>query len=459
MTKTEIENMVAAQREYFLKGNTLDLINRKSYLATLYDTIKRHVDEIYDALYKDLGKSARESYMCEIGLTLSEISYLIKHFKSLTAKKRVKTPLAQFPAKSVIYPSPYGTVLIMSPWNYPFLLSMDPLAEAIAAGNTVVLKPSNYSPHTDEVMKKIISEVFPSELVSFVEGGREENTALLDTKFDYIFFTGSKMVGKLVYKKAAEHLTPVTLELGGKSPCIVDESAKIETAAKRIVFGKFLNAGQTCVAPDYILVHESVKERFLKEVKKQILLQFGSEPLQNNAYGKIITKKHFDRVNGLIAQDKVVCGGKSDADLQKIEPTVLLNVDYQDLCMQEEIFGPIMPILTYTDIDEVIKTVNGGPSPLALYIFTENKKLAEKVIKTCRFGGGAINDVVIHLATPYMPFGGFGDSGMGSYHGKKGFETFSHYKSIVDRKGSFDIKLRYQPYKDSDDKIVRKFLK
>ena len=459
MTKTEIENSVIAQRRYFAEGNTLNLSNRKAYLSALYNAVKRYEGQICDALYKDLGKSARESYMCEIGLTLSEVSYLLKHFKSLTSKKRVKTPLAQFPSKSAIYPSPYGTVLIMSPWNYPFLLSIEPLAEAVAAGNTVILKPSNYSPNTSAVMIKLLTEVFPPELVSFVEGGREENAALLDIKFDYIFFTGSKTVGKLVYKKAAEFLTPVTLELGGKSPCIVDKTADIKASAKRIVFGKYLNAGQTCVAPDYILVHEDVKKDFLNEVKKQIILQFGSSPMQNNAYGKIITKKHFDRVNGLIAEDKVFYGGKSDGDLQKIEPTVLDNINYQDLCMQEEIFGPIMPIISYNDIDKVIKSINEQPSPLALDIFTEDKVLADKVIKTCRFGGGAVNDVVVHLATFYMPFGGFGESGMGSYHGKKGFDTFTHYKSVIKGNSKFEIDLRYQPYKDSHDKIVKKFLK
>lgn len=459
MTKTEIENIVNRQRDYFKEGKTLPVSVRKNYLNKLKKAINAYENEIFEALTKDLGKSPRESYMCEVGLTLSEITYLLKHINGFTKKQRVLTPLAQFKSKSYRLPSPYGTVLIMSPWNYPFLLSIEPLVEAIAAGNTVVLKPSNYSPFTSNVIGKILSDVFPTEVVSVITGGRAENTALLDTEFDYIFFTGGKTVGGLVYKKAAEFLTPVTLELGGKSPCIVDKTANLSLAAKRIVFGKYLNAGQTCVAPDYVLVEESVKEEFIAAAKAEILRQYGRDPIKNSDYGKIITDKHFERIKSLIGKDKVVCGGGADEVTRKIEPTILDNVTYDDAVMQEEIFGPVMPILTYSNIDDVIKKINEGPSPLALYVFTEDKKLADKVTKVCRFGGGAINDVVIHLATSYMPFGGFGSSGMGSYHGKKGFETFTHYKSIVDKSTKIDLNMRYQPYKKSDEKLIRKFLK
>lgn len=459
MTKNEIENIVNAQRKYFFTYKTLDVSLRREYLVKLKQNIVKRKNEIGDAINKDLGKSFRESYMCEIGLTLSEIDYLLKNLNAFTKKQRVKTPIAQFMAKSYTVYSPYGVTLIMSPWNYPFLLSVEPLAEAIAAGNTVVLKPSNYSPYTDEVICKIIKETFPEELVSVVTGGRNENEALLDIRFDYIFFTGSKTVGKLVYRKAAEYLTPVTLELGGKSPCIVESDADIKLTAKRIVFGKFLNVGQTCVAPDYVLVNEKVKDELLTEIKKQITEQFGERPLSNDSYGKIITPRHYERLKGLIDTEKLVCGGKFNDDLLKIEPTVLSDVTDDDECMKDEIFGPVLPVMTFKNIDDVIYRVNASPSPLALYIFTENKALAERVITTCRFGGGCVNDVVIHLATSNMPFGGFGESGIGGYHGKKGFETFSHQKSIVDKSTKFDLNVRYQPYKPSDDKIVEKFMK
>lgn len=459
MTKIEIENIVNVQREYFLNGRTLSVKNRRQYLTALKNEIIAREKDIEDALYEDLGKSPSESYLCEIGLTLDEISYLLKNLTKLTKVRRVKTPLSQFAAKSYRVPSPYGSVLIMSPWNYPFLLSMEPLVEAIAAGNVVLLKPSNYSPKTSLVMTEILTKVFPKELVFVVLGGRAENAALLDIKFDYIFFTGGKTVGKLVYRKAAEFLTPVTLELGGKSPCVVDKTAKLPLAARRIVFGKFLNAGQTCVAPDYILVHESVKDDLIKEIKKEIVRQYGDEPLKNDCFGKIVTDRHFDRIVSLIDQEKVVHGGKCDKERRKIEPTVLDNVTDDDAVMKEEIFGPILPILTYRDVGDILDRVNLNSSPLAFYVFTEDKMLADGLMKTCRYGGGCVNDVVIHLATPYMPFGGFGESGLGGYHGKYGFETFTHFKSVIDKSTKIDLNMRYQPYKESNDRLIKKFLK
>ena len=459
MTKEEILEIVERQKQYFASGKTLPVATRKAYLKKLKRVLNDNRQRIADALRADLGKSASESYMCETGLTLSELTYQIRHIGKFTKKQRVPTPVAQWISRSYRYPSPYGTVLIMSPWNYPVLLSLEPLLEAVAAGNTVVLKPSAYSPATSALLAELLASVFPPEYVATVQGGREENAELLDIPFDYIFFTGSKSVGKIVYEKAAARLTPVTLELGGKSPCIVDETAKIKLAAKRIVFGKYLNCGQTCVAPDYILCHESVKEKLVSEITKQIMAQFGEHPLKNEAYGKMVSRKHFDRVRALIDPEKVVWGGESDEETLKIAPTVMDGVTYGDAVMGEEIFGPVLPILTYRDLDEVIRTVNLGESPLALYFFSSDKRNIEKVLAEARFGGGCVNDVVIHLATSNLPFGGFGASGIGGYHGKFGFDTFTHYKAIVDKKTIIDLPMRYQPYRKFYDKLVRFFLK
>ena len=352
-----------------------------------------------------------------------------------------------------------GVVLIMSPWNYPFLLTLDPLVDAVAAGNTAVIKPSAYSPCTGELIEKIIRECFEERYVTVVNGGRAENTGLLEEHFDYIFFTGSQTVGKEVMRKAAEHLTPVTLELGGKSPCIVERSANLKLAAKRIVFGKYLNCGQTCVAPDYIYCDRRVKDRFVEELKKQVEKQYGKEPLAREDYGKIINEKHFDRVCGLINAEKVVWGGMSDRSSLRIEPTIMDGVTFGDAVMQEEIFGPLLPVLTYDSLEEAIRKVNGMAHPLALYIFTGSRKAAKEVSARCGFGGGCINDTIIHLATSEMPFGGFGESGMGGYHGKSGFETFTHYKSIVDKKTWMDLPMRYQPYQKIHEKVMHMFLK
>ena len=459
MTETEIQNILEKQHKFFQTGQTLPVAYRIEQLQKLKDSITRHEPDLNLALKADLGKSETESYMCEIGLTLSELSWMLKHIKKLTKETVVPTPLAQFAAKSFRSPSPYGNVLIMSPWNYPFLLSLDPLIDAIAAGNTVILKPSAYSPNTSKLIEKMIRECFSPEMVAVVTGGRAENTSLLEEHFDYIFFTGSQNVGREVMKKSSAHLTPVTLELGGKSPCIVDESADLKLAARRIVFGKYLNCGQTCVAPDYICCHSSVKDAFLAEVKKQISLQFGEQPLSSSNYGKIINEKHFNRISGLIDKNKVVFGGQTDSETLQISPTVMDHVTYEDKVMQEEIFGPIMPILTYDSLDELIHKINSMPHPLALYFFTRDKVAARKVTSQCQFGGGCINDTIIHLATSEMPFGGFGESGMGGYHGHEGFRTFSHYKSIVDKKTWLDLPMRYQPYKRINDKLIHFFLK
>lgn len=455
---SDISALVAAQKKYFADGKTLPVKVRLKYLKELYRAVKDNLDEIHDGLKKDLGKSESESYMCETGLVLSDLSYMIKHLKKFARPVRVRTPLAQYISKSYRIPSPYGATLVMNPWNYPFLLSIDPLIEAVAAGNTVVLKTSAYSPNVNAAIKKVIESVFPREYVAVLFGGAQVNTKLLDEKFDYIFFTGSKRVGKIVYEKAASTLTPVTLELGGKSPCIVDETADIPLAAKRIVWGKFLNLGQTCVAPDYIFCAESVHDRLIAEIKRQIVKQFGVEPLKNPDYGKIINEKHFARIKGLIDETKIVHGGRTDADSLKIEPTVLDKVCFDDPVMQEEIFGPVLPVITYGNDEEVTEYITANDAPLALYIFSSDKKRVKKFTQTIGFGGGCVNDVVIHLATSYMPFGGFKESGMGSYHGKTGFDTFTHYKSIVDKKTIIDLPMRYQPFNKFYDKLVKLFL-
>lgn len=459
MTEQEIKDLVTRQRKYFQTGATLPVSVRVDALKRLYGVISGCEKEIHTALKRDLGKSGFESYMCETGLVLEEISYMLKHIHRFAREKNVRTPLAQFHSRSFKKPSPYGVTLIMSPWNYPFMLTLSPLVDALAAGNTAVVKPSAYSPHTSDVILQILSQCFDPEYVAVVTGGRAENTCLLREHFDYIFFTGSQFVGKEVMRNAAEHLTPVTLELGGKSPCIVDKSADIKLAARRIVFGKYLNCGQTCVAPDYIYCHRSVKDRLVKEVQKQIQKQYGKQPLRNPNYGKIINEKHFDRLLGLIDKNKTVHGGDSDRHALRIEPTVLDNVTFADAVMQEEIFGPIMPILIFDSLDEVIHNINAMPHPLALYLFTSDKAAAKKVTSRCGFGGGCINDTIIHLATTEMGFGGFGESGMGSYHGKVGFDTFSHYKSIVDKKTWIDLPMRYQPYRKLHEKMIRFFLK
>ena len=460
MTGSEIQALVSRQREYYKSGATLDTGFRISKLKKLYEAVKRHEKDIARALKEDLGKSGYESYMCETGMVLSEISYMIRHTMSFAGKKGVRTPLAQFCSRSFTLPSPYGTTLIMSPWNYPLLLTLDPLADAVAAGNTAVIKPSAYSPNTVKVIGQIIAESFSPEHVALVSGGREENSALLGQKFDFIFFTGSRAVGKEVLRKAAEYLTPVVLELGGKSPCIIDSSADIELSAKRVVFGTYLNCGQTCVAPDYILCHRSVKDDFLSEVINQIEKQFGKDPLANPDYGKIINRKHFDRLLGLINREKLVIGGQSEKEGCRIAPTVMDNVTWDDAVMGEEIFGPIMPVLAFDSIDEVIADLKERDKPLALYIFSKDKRNIKRVMTQLSFGGGCVNDVIIHLATPAMGFGGVGESGMGAYHGKAGFDAFSHRKSVVDKKTWLDLPMRYQPYKSRlNEKLLYMFMR
>lgn len=460
MNEAEIQALIERQKLCFGSGATLPIAYRVNALKRLYKAIKINQKKIAEALHDDLGKSEYESFMCEIGLVLSEISYMIKHLPSFAKEHRVHTPLAQFASRSYKKPSPYGRVLILSPWNYPFLLSMDPLADAIAAGNTVILKPSAYSPATSKVISEIVASCFSPDYVAVVTGGRNENKALLEQKFDFVFFTGGQNVGREVLRHTAETLTPAVLELGGKSPCIVDSTAKIKLAAKRIVFGKYLNCGQTCVAPDYILCDASVKDELVSEIKKQITLQFGKEPLQNKNYGRIVNEKHFDRLCSLIDPEKIVCGGEVNRDTLQIAPTVMDGVTWDDAIMKEEIFGPILPILTFGRFEAVFAILRDKPKPLALYLFSENRKHMKSVTERCSYGGGCINDVVIHLATSEMGFGGVGESGMGAYHGKVGFDAFSHEKSIVDKKTWMDLPMRYQPYESGlYEKLLHLFLK
>lgn len=460
MTNEQIASLLDKQREYYKSGVTVPVNFRIEQLKKLYAAIKKYENEILQALHTDLGKSDYESFMCEIGLVLSEITYMIRHTKKFAKRKTVFTPITNFHAHCFKQPVPYGNTLIMSPWNYPFLLTVDPLADAIAAGNTAVVKPSAYSPATSAIISKIISECFDAEYIAVITGGRAENAALLEQKFDFVFFTGSQAVGKEVLRHTAEHLTPAVLELGGKSPCIVDKSANIALAAKRIVFGKFLNCGQTCVAPDYILCESSVKDKFINEVASQIKIQYGDNPLKNKDYGKIINQKHFERLCSLIDKNKVIIGGETDCGSNRIAPTVMDNVTENDAVMGEEIFGPIMPILTFDDFDKMVDNLKDKDKPLALYLFSSDKGQIKRITTELSYGGGCINDVVVHLSTSEMGFGGVGQSGMGSYHGKDGFDAFSHYKSIMDKKTWLDLPMRYQPYKNKMyEKLLHLFLK
>ena len=458
MERDELKHILEKQRAFFATGATLDPDYRTEALYNLRKTVLDCQGEIAAALKEDLGKSEMESYMCETGMLLSEIDWQIRHVDRLSKNARKHTPLAQFAAKSYVHPEPLGNVLVMSPWNYPLLLSLEPAVDAIAAGNTVVIKPSAYSPATSRVVAEIVETALPEDYAAVVTGGREENAALLEEKWDKIFFTGSKAVGRTVLEKAAKHLTPCTLELGGKSPCIVDQDAKIELAARRIVFGKFLNCGQTCVAPDYVFVHKSVANEFVDAVLRQVKGQFG-DYLENKDYGKIINEKHFDRIASLIDPEKTAYGGRLNKELLKIEPTVMVGVTPEDAVMQQEIFGPILPILEYEYTQDVIEYIDANEKPLALYVFTENEGLAKYIVDHVRYGGGCINDVIIHLANSSMGFGGVGESGMGSYHGKAGFDCFTHQKSIVDKKTWIDLNMRYQPYKKSMQRLVKLFLR
>ncbi len=452
------EERILLQRRFFESGKTLDIDFRIKQLKALKEAIKNNESAILAALHSDLGKAEFEGYATEVGLMLEEISYTIKHLRKWAKPVRVKTPLVQFLSSAKIYSEPFGVALIMSPWNYPFQLTIAPVIGAMCAGNCAVIKPSDYSSETSKIIEKIINENFDPGYLTVVMGGREANATLLSQKFDYIFFTGGVTVGKLVMQSAAAHLTPVTLELGGKSPCFVDETANIPLAAKRIAWGKFLNSGQTCVAPDYLLVHKSVKKALCDKIIENIKLFYGENPLESPDFGKIITKKHFDRLSGLIASGEILHGGRSDESKNKIEPTLLNNVSFDSPVMTEEIFGPVLPIIEYEDLKSAVKQVQSRAKPLAGYVFTSNKENEKHILSHLSFGGGCVNDTVVHQASSFMPFGGVGESGMGGYHGKGSFDTFSHKKSILKKSNLIDIPVRYAPYKNKLS-LVKKIMK
>ena len=453
----DIHEIVESEKHFFRTGVTRGVDFRIDMLKKFRKAIIENDELISAALKADLNKQPFESYMCETGQLLEEINFHIKRLKKWSKTRRVKSGIGQLPGKSYVCPEPYGVVLIMAPWNYPVQLCLLPLVGAISAGNCAVVKPSAYAPESSRVISKLIESAFPTGFVTAVEGGRDANKALLDEPFDYIFFTGSVAVGKTVMEAAAKRLTPVTLELGGKSPIIVDETANLPLAARRIAFGKVLNAGQTCVAPDYLMIEKSVEAPFIEEYKKALADFFPDGDMSGMV--RIINDKHFERVcNILDNSGNVVIGGARDAETRFIEPAVLTGVPVDSPAMQQEIFGPVLPVLPYEKLDDCIDFIRSRPKPLALYIFSENKMNQEKVLNSCSFGGGCINDTVIHLASSHMSFGGVGESGMGSYHGKKSFDTFTHYRSVL-KQGKLDVKLRYFPYKSGKEKITRMILK
>lgn len=454
----DYKKAVDRQRRFYDSGRTREYAFRKTALLKLQVSLHRYEGELCKALQKDLRKSSSESMMAEIGLTESELKFHLKHLREWMCPKKVPTPLSQFPAKSFRVPEPYGVALIMAPWNYPVLLCLEPLIAAIAAGNCVILKPSAYAPAVSKVLAKMLGEIYPSKYVLTAEGGRQENISLLEQRYDKIFFTGGAEVGKLVLQRAAEHITPVTLELGGKSPCIVDQTADLKLAAKRIAFGKLLNCGQTCVAPDYLLIHKSVKEKFLTYYEKELEQMLGAHPFENPNYPRMVNEKHYKRVMKLMQLEHVRLGGYGERDTLQIVPTVVDEVTLDSPIMKEEIFGPVLPVLTFDTKEDVLKITRHFEKPLACYLFTRNRPMMCFVLRQISFGGGCINDTIVHLATSHMGFGGVGGSGMGSYHGKDGFDCFSHNKSIVKKANWLDMPMRYQPYMGWKDRIIRRFL-
>ncbi|EKS4344254.1 MULTISPECIES: aldehyde dehydrogenase [Clostridium] len=453
-----IRDMLKKQKSFFEKGYTKDINFRIEALKKLKHNIKMNETNIFKALKIDLNKSEFETFITEIGIVYDEINGAIKNIKKWSKSKKVKTSITNFLASSYIYNEPYGVALIMAPWNYPFQLIMAPLVGAISAGNCVLLKPSELAVETEKIIVKIIKETFSDEYIGVVTGGVKESEALLKEKFDYIFYTGGINVGKIVMRAAAEHLTPMTLELGGKSPCIVDKDANIDLAARRIAWGKFLNAGQTCVAPDYLVVHRNIKEKLISSIENYIIEFFGENAFESEEYPRIINERHFKRLEGYLKEGKIISGGKTDISNLYIEPTIIEGINFKNRIMEEEIFGPIFPVIEFEGMDEVIDIIKNNPKPLALYYFSEDKEKQEFIIKNISFGGGCINDTIMHLSTSTLPFGGVGSSGMGSYHGRTSFETFSHKKSILKKSNLVDIKIRYAPFKGKIN-LARKLFK
>ena len=455
--ETRTSSLVQKQRDFFLSGQTRSLTFRLDSLGRLQEGLLQHEEDLNRALAEDLNKSSFESYMTETGFVLSELRFIKKHLPRWVRERRVRTPLVLKPARSSIVPEPYGLALIMSPWNYPVQLTLNPLIASMAAGNCTVVKPSAYAPATSRFLAGFLRELFPPEYVAVVEGGREENAALLEERFDFIFFTGSTGVGRVVMEAASRHLTPLVLELGGKSPVIVDETADLRLAARRIAFGKLLNAGQTCVAPDYLLIHRQVKDSFVEHFRQALLDFFPGDDYTD--YPRIINDKHFQRLESFLEGQTILLGGERDPADRLIHHTLLDEVDPRSAIMQEEIFGPLLPLITFEDLEQCVHFIRQRPKPLALYLFTKNKASEHLILDQCSFGGGAINDTIMQLTSPYLPFGGVGESGMGSYHGYKSFESFSHMRSLVRQSKRIDLPIRYHPYSDRWLKFLRKLMR
>ena len=450
-----MQKIIQAQKDFYKKGNTREVTFRIEKLKQLRKSIKAHQEGIIKALYKDFKKPRTETLSSEIGVAIDELNLHIKKLKKWNRPKWVFPHLSNFLSMDRIYRNPYGQVLIISPWNYPFNLAIVPLIGAISGGNTVVLKPSEYSPHTSAIIKKILSEIFPEEYVAVIEGDARVSQELLKEKWDYIFFTGSPAVGKIVYQSAARHLTPVTLELGGKSPVVIDETANLKIAARRIVWGKYFNAGQTCIAPDYVLLHESLQEKFIALLDQEITAMYGENPQRSEDYARIINKKNSLRLKRLLENVNIVIGGKTDIEKNYISPTVVLNPEHDSELMQYEIFGPILPVITYSQPEEMEEVLQKHKNPLAFYIFSNNKKFRRYLIEKYAFGGGVINDVLVHFVNPRLPFGGVGESGIGKYHGKHSFLTFTRSKPVVYRSNFPDIPARYPPVTQWKEKLIK----
>jgi aldehyde dehydrogenase (NAD+) len=452
------QDQLAKLHAHFQSGATRSLEARLAALQKLERVIRENSEKICAALYADLRKPRQEALISEVAFTLEEIAVAKKHLKKWMRPKAGKAPLILFPSKNRVFFEPYGVVLAIGPWNYPFQLLFAPIVGAIAAGNCVLAKPSELTPATSRLIAQLLGEAFPKEFLHVVEGGIPETTALLNLKFDYIFFTGSTPVGRIVMQAAAKNLIPVTLELGGKSPCIVCEDADLELAARRIVWGKFYNAGQTCVAPDYLYIHESVHDQLLEKIKAAISAQFGDAPQKSPDFARIVNLRNTQRVAAMIDGKKLVTGGMVDFDDKYIEPTVLKDVSWEDKVMSEEIFGPVLPVLKYQDLDTLFATISSKPKPLAAYLFSQSREKQDRFVQKLSFGGGCINDVVIHLSNPYLPFGGVGESGIGHYHGRYSFHTLSHAKSVIFRSGKMDFSARYAPYSERKLSFLRRLM-
>jgi len=457
--KTVLAEAVVAQRVYFSAGNTHPLAGRKKYLRLLREVLRENEQEIAEAVYRDFGKSWFEVRSNELGLVYAEIRKAVRRLRRWSAPERRRTSLVNLPGQSRVYPVPYGSVLVIGPWNYPVQLALIPVVSAIAAGNTVILKPSEITGHTSGLLARLLNEAFPEGLLHVVEGGVDETQELLGQRFDKIFFTGSTRVGRIVMKAAAENLTPVTLELGGKNPVVVMPDCNLKMTAKRLVWGKFHNGGQACVAPDHIYVHRSIRDRLLAEVHRNIDLMFREDAANSEAYPKIVDRSHYERLMKLIDPGTVVSGGGGDPERLFIEPTIMTGVKEEDAIMKEEVFGPLMPFLEFDDLDELMEQLKQKPSPLCFYIFTSNLRLARKIQREFRSGGGMINDTVVHFVNDTTPFGGIGESGMGNYHGKAGFDCFSHPKTVLKKSTWFELPMKYPPYTRLKLKIIKAVLR